>query len=162
MAIGYRSLTASSGIPISVTYDGKPEWKAGSVVIDWSTVAAVSGSPVTTNDQLTIPVGQKFLRYGQFMVQITATGLYGPYDPGASDGREAPVIGKCGVLNQTILETGVLNITTRDTAYRNLITGGKVWYDRLIQSVAATHTLALGPTFAELKAALPRLEYAFA
>ena len=161
MAIGNINLTASSGIPISCSYDGKPEWKGGSAVIDWNTVAAVTGSPVTINDQITIPVGAKYLRYGQFMTQITATGLFGPYDPAGGDGRDILARGRCGLLYMTILEKGVMGFTTRDPSYRNLITGGKVWYDRIIQSGVAAHSLILGPTLAELQAVLPRLEIVY-
>lgn len=159
MGFGLKNLTTSSGTPFQVTYDGHIEWKAGSTEIDWSTVAAVSGSDlVLAGDQLTVPIGQKVLVAGQFMCEITATGLYGPYDPAASDGRQTPAAGKCGILNMTVLEKGVLGITAGNTTSGNLIEGGRVWYARLRQSVAATHTLAAGPTLAELLAALPRLQ----
>ena len=163
MGFGLKNLTTSSGVPVQVTYDGHVEWKAGSITIDWSTVAAVSGSDlVLAADQLTVPIGQKVLVLGQVMCEITATGLYGPYDPAATGtGREAPVNGKCGILNMTVLQNGVLGITAGNTDNMNLIEGGRVWYARIRQSVAATHTLALGPTLAELQAALPRLQFRY-
>lgn len=162
MGFGLKNLTTSSGVPVSVTYDGHIEWKAGSTKIEWSSVAAVSGSDlVLTADQLTVPVGQKVLVFGQVMAEITATGLYGPFDPAASDGRQTLVNGKCGILNMTVLQNGVLNITAGNTDDGNLIEGGRVWYARIRQSVAATHTLALGPTLAELQAALPRLQFRY-
>jgi hypothetical protein len=163
MAYGLKNLTASSGTPFQVTYDGHIEWKAGSIKIDWSTVAAVSGSDlVLAGDQLTVPIGQKVLVAGQVMCEITSSGLYGPYDPAATGtGREALVNGKCGLLNMTILQNGVLGITAGNTDDGNLIEGGRVWYARIRQSVAATHTLAAGPTLAELQAALPRLQFRY-
>jgi hypothetical protein len=113
---------------------------------------------VLAADQLTVPIGQKVLVAGQFMCEITATGLYGPYDPAASDGRQTPTRGKCGILNMTVLQTGVLNITAGNPDDGNLIEGGRVWAARLIQSGVGTHTLAAGPTLAELLAVLPRLQ----
>lgn len=163
MGFGLKTLTTSSGTPYQITYDGHIEWKAGSTKIDWTTVAAVSGSPlVLAGDQLTVPVGQTVLVAGQVMLEITASGLYGPYDPAASDGRQTLLGGKCGILNMTVLQNGVLGITAGNSDDMNLIEGGRVWYDRIRQSVAATHTLALGPTLAELKAALPRLQFRYA
>lgn len=159
MGFGLKILTASSGTPFQATYDGHIEWKAGSIKIDWSTVTAVSGADlVLAGDQLTVPIGQKVLVAGQVMCQITASGLYGPYDPAASDGRQTLAFGKVGILNSTILQNGVLGITAGNTDDTNLIEGGNVWYDRIRQSVAATHTLALGPTLAEMMAVLPRLK----
>lgn len=161
MAFGLKNLTVSSGTPFQVTYDGHIEWKAGSIRIDWSTVAAVSGSDlVLAGDQLTVPIGQKVLVAGQVMCELSSgnTGYYGPYDPAASDGRQTLAQGKVGILNSTILQAGVLGVTAGNTDDTNLIEGGRVWYARLRQSVAATHTLALGPTLAELLAMLPRLQ----
>jgi hypothetical protein len=159
MGFGLKNLTTSSGVPLQLTYDGHIEWKPGSVSYDWSTVAAVSGSAVTlAAEQITIPIGQKFLQLGQLMCEITATGLYGPYDPAASDGRQTPARGKCGLMNMTVLQNGVLGITAANTDNGNLLIGGAVWYARLIQAGVGTHSLAAGPTLAELLAVLPRLE----
>lgn len=163
MGFGLKNLTASSGVPISITYDGHIEWKSGSITIDWTTIAAVSGSNlVLAADQLTVPIGQKVLVFGQVMSEITASGLYGPYDPAASDGRQTLTRGKVGLLNMTVLQTGVLNITAGNTDNMNLVEGGRVWADRLIQAGTGTHTLAAGPTLAELLAVFPRLQLRYA
>lgn len=160
MGFGLKNLTTSSGTPFQLTYDGHPEWKSGSITIDWSTVAAVTSSPAAlAGDQLSVPVGQKYLIAGQLMCEITAApGTYGPYDPAASDGRQTPIRGKCGLLNSTILQNGVLGITAGNTDNTNVIEGGRVWHARLLQSGTGTHTLAAGPTLAELLAVLPRLQ----
>lgn len=133
--------------------DGRPRAKLAGVTIDWSTVAAVSGSDVTVADGLVVKIGEKYLRYGQVITRITASGKYGPYDPGASDGRELMVRGRCFLLNVTALEL--------DTGDENpeAIYGGQVWRARIIQSEAAAHTLALGPTFAELILMFPELSF---
>jgi hypothetical protein len=153
MALG-RTVLGTVGGFLQVSADGAPLAKAAGVTIDWSTVAAVSGSDVTLNDGQVIPIGKKYLRYGQVITQITTGGKFGPYDPDASDGREAaPVRGKAYVLNRTALEDEPMD------EYPEAIEGGRVFKARIIQSEAATHTLALGPTFAELNAAFPNFTY---
>jgi hypothetical protein len=86
--------------------------KVGGVTIDWATVAAVSGSPVTIDGQV-IPVGKKFLPFGTVLVQITASRLYGPAQTNAggataaTDGRQtidATRRGAVFVLDRTITE----------------------------------------------------------
>ena len=58
------------GAPTRLSYNGRPDWIAGGISIDWSTVAAVSGADVTLPDGEKIPIGQKYLRYGQVMAMI--------------------------------------------------------------------------------------------
>lgn len=140
------------GRSIQVSADGKPEMKTAGVSIDWSTVTAVSGSDVTYLDGVVVKVGEKALRYGQVLNIITASGKYGPYDPAASDGREVvPVNGTSFIVNETIREDEVAS------DHPPVLEGGKVFLNRIIQSGVATHTLAAGPTLAELLAAFPRL-----
>jgi hypothetical protein len=157
MPFGNKFLTASSGVPIQLTYDGHPEWKAGSVTIDWSTVAASGTDTVIASEQLTITAGQKYLLTGQVLCQITATGLYGPYDPAAADGRQTPTAGKCGLLNKTVIQNGVLGITTKDNDNTNVIVGGRIWAARAVQAGTGTASLAAGPQLATLLSTLPRL-----
>lgn len=153
MATFGRSIVDTAGRSIQVTADGKPEMKAGGVTIDWSTVTAVSGSDATYLDGVVVPVGSKALRYGQVLVPITASGKYGPYDPAASDGREtAPARDTTFIVNETIVETEA------KSDHPPVLFGGLCFKSRIIQSGVATHTLALGPTLAELQAALPRLQ----
>lgn len=157
MGFGYKPLTGSSGQPVQLTYDGHPEWLGGSITIDWTTVAAPGSPVVLAADEITVPAGSKFLALGQFLCQITATGLYGPFDPAAGDGRQTPTTGKCGLLNRTIIQNGILGITAVNNDNTNVVVGGRVWEARLIQSGVGTHSLAAGPTRAELLAVLPRL-----
>lgn len=142
------------GSTIQVSADGRPDNKLGGVTIDWSTVAAVTGSPVTVNDGVNVPVGSSYLRYGQVICEITASGKYGPYDPAAADGRQTLARGKCYIVNRT-----VINNDPRGD-YPEAIDGGIVWQARLIQSGVGAHSLAAGPTLAELEAAFPRIRYA--
>lgn len=154
MSYGRKLLTASTGIPLSISADGRPRWKVGGITIDWTTVTALA-APLTTNEQITYATGTMLLRYGQLMVLITATGKYGPYDPAASDGRQTLILGKCGWIERTILQLGLIGFTTANTSNTGLVMGGDLFVARLIQSGVATHTLALGPTLAEALAACP-------
>jgi hypothetical protein len=142
----------SVGKGIQVTADGRPKAKVGGVTIDWSTVTAQASTDATWEENVVLKVGKKGLRYGQVIQKITASGKYGPYDPAASDGREAaPSRGLSFILNRTVFEDD------RMSDHPEAIYGGDVFLDRIIQSGVATHTLALGPTLAELLAAFPEM-----
>jgi hypothetical protein len=142
-------LTVGHGVKLGA--DGRPEFKHGGVSIDWTTVAAVAGADVTLPDGFTVLIGEKYLRYGQVVTKITASGKYGPYDPAAADGRQTLASGSAFILNETVKENDL------HSDHPPVIDGGKVWKARLIQSELAAHTLALGPTLAELLALFPRL-----
>jgi hypothetical protein len=265
---GRQVIGSSTGNPIQLSSDGWPEWMTGGSTVDWSLVAAVAGSDVTSPEGFTVKVGQKWLRFGQVMAKVSGllaqtitetgvptggsfnvfgtrpdtgfsntatvafnssvaatqaamdsifgagntvvsgagalpanvqtvtfqgnlanimvptltlglnaltggttpnvafatsananTGKYGPYDPGASDGRQTLVPGSCGLLNESVVQNGILGVfSLQPTDNPGLVTGGRVWLARVLQTGAAAHTLAGGPTFAELMAALPRLQ----
>jgi hypothetical protein len=72
MNVGPRAYGNKTGFPLRITADGRPEYKVGGVTIDWSTVTAVSGSPVTLPDGTTVAVGDKYIRYGTPITQILA------------------------------------------------------------------------------------------
>lgn len=78
---------------------------------------------------------------------------YGPYDPAATDGRAVLTYGTCFLVNQTMKENDL------HSDHPEVLYGGLVWKDRLIQSGVATHTLAAGPTLAELRTAFPLLAF---
>lgn len=156
---GPKSLSLKTSNGLRLSCDGAPEWRSTGITIDWSLVAAVSGSPVTLKDGLVIPIGEKYLRYGQVLARVTVGGKWGPYDPAAADGREALVRGACAILDQTVLEKGMIAGLSNSPAsdHPGVIEGGYVWFDRVIQSGVAAHTLALGPTKVEFLAAFPRI-----
>jgi hypothetical protein len=139
------------GRSIQVSADGKPEFKTAGVTIDWSLVLAVSGSDVTLLDGVVVHVGEKYMRYGQVITRVTASGKFAQYDFAAADGRQLVVNGDCFILNETVRELDVAS------DHPPALEGGKVFLNRIIQSGVATHSLALGPNFAELMAAMPRL-----
>lgn len=150
-SFGQTTLTTVGRSP-KVSADGEPECKQIGVTIDWSLIAAVTGSDVVLDDGVTIKIGEKYLRYGQVICQVTAGGKYGPYDFAAADGRQTPANGTTFVLNSTVKE----NDRASDHA-GVAIYGGPVWKARLI-ATAGTHSLAAGPTYTELLAACPRLQ----
>lgn len=69
---GRTNLSPVAGIPVQVSADGQPDWKAIGITLDWSLIAAVSGSDVTIESEGTvIKVGKKYLRYGQVLCKVT-------------------------------------------------------------------------------------------
>jgi hypothetical protein len=152
MATYGQSTVASVGRSIQVSADGRPLWKHVGVTVDWSTVAAVSGSDVTYLDGVLVAVGEKALRYGQVLTKITASGKYGPYDPGAADGRQTLTVGECFFLNETVREDELAS------DHPAVCYGGLCFLSRILNTGGGAHTLAGGPTLAELLAAFPQLE----
>jgi hypothetical protein len=146
-----RQIVENIGKSIQVSADGRPEMKAAGVSIDWTTVAAVSGSDVTYLDNVVVKVGEKALRYGQVITRITTGGKYGPYDFAAVDGRQTLTPGACYVVNETTRED------ESASDHPPVLFGGMVFKSRLI-ATAGTHSLANGPTYTELLAVLPRLQ----
>lgn len=141
------------GSSVTVSADGSPMAKIGGITIDWSTVAAVTGSDVTLNDGMVVKVGEKYLRYGQVVTKITASGQYGPYDPAAADGRQTLTVGEAFILNRTALEAEPAD------QHPEAIYGGRAWLARIIQVGTGTASLAAGPTLANLKATFPQLQH---
>jgi hypothetical protein len=147
-----RTIVEQTGRSIQVTADGRPEFKHAGVTIDWTTIVAVAGADVTLKDGVIVRIGEKYLRYGQVLSIITASGKYGPYDPAAVDGRAvAPVRGEAYILNETIKEDDI------GSDHPPVIEGGLVFLSRIIQSGVVAASLALGPTLANLLAGFPRL-----
>lgn len=145
--------------PTRLAAHADTEWKTGGITIDWSTVAAVSGSDVTLADNTVIKIGQKYIRFGQVMTKITASGKFGPYDPAAADGRQTLKRGEAVLIDQTIVNQNVLGFNIDEIELKGGIEGGTVFFDRLIQAGTGTASLAAGPTLANLEATFPRLRY---
>ena len=256
---GYgRQILETTGRPICVTADGKPEWKIGGITLDWSLATAVSAD-TTLDDETVVKAGDKYFRYGQIFVlasksevqtitftggatagsailtlpasgdadaQVVAaaafnetaqslqdkinalsrigpngatvtrsgagsngdpyiyavtfsrllgnvpqftstntftggtsptvthgtttagagTGLYGPSDTSATDGRQTLTRGECFILNQTVLYSEL------GSDHPPVFDGGAVWADRLLVNGANQ------PTLTNLLAAMPRLQ----
>jgi hypothetical protein len=82
----------------------------------------------------------------------TNPGMYGPYDPAATDGRQTIERGRCFWVNETTRELDL------HSNHPPVLSGGSVWRQRLI-ATTGTASLADGPTFTALEAAFPRLRY---
>lgn len=151
--------TPTAGVPIAALFNlDRVQWKPGGATIDWDTVAAVSGS-TTLLDNTVVTDGNKYLRYGQVMSQISATGYYGPYDSDATDGRQRIDSEHSYILNETLVKDGFGGFTTYNNLNVGLFNAGTVWRKRILYSSGA-HSLASGPTLAEFKAAFPLIRFA--
>jgi hypothetical protein len=155
-----RNVLGVIGSSFSLSDDGKPQNKLGAAQLDWATFAAVgSDTTVPFTDGMVCPSGSKFCRLGQVICRITGTsnggtvGKFGPYDPAATDGRQSLVRGDCFLVNRAVVSNDPR------AEFPEAINGGKIWLARVLQSGTATHTLALGPTLAEVEAAFPEAQW---
>lgn len=147
-----RRVLGKAGTSLSVLANSENvRRKVGGTVIDWATVAAVSGSAVTLADGVVADVGSKYLRYGQVLCKITASGEYGPYDPAAADGRELLNRGDCYVLEQTVVNDDP-QASTPPVLY-----GGDLFKARVLATSGAA-SLAAGPTWTNFNAAFPQVQ----
>jgi hypothetical protein len=156
MAYGRNLLTNNSVLPTRVSADGNPYHKAGGITIDWATVAA-PGSDATLPDGSVIRTGNKFLRYGQVVTKITASGKFGPYDPGAADGRQTLARGNAYICDETILQYPGESaaVSAPNDQVGSVIEGGLAWIDRILNSGVGAASLAAGPTLANVEATFP-------
>lgn len=69
MATYGRTTLGSTGIPLMVSADGCPQWKAGGITIDWSTVTA-EASDRTLGDGTIIKSGFKGLELGTILCAL--------------------------------------------------------------------------------------------
>lgn len=92
----------------------------------------------------------------------TTGGMFGPYDPGASDGRQTLTRGECFILDFTVTQydSGTPGISPENTQIGGVFDAGLVWKDRILQAGAGSHTLAAGPTLAEFLSAFPMIRFA--
>ncbi len=156
MSYGRQAIGNASGLPIRVSADGSPEYKAGGVTLDWDTVDASAGETLT--DGTAIPSGGQFIEYGTVLCRISASDKYGPYDSGASDGRQTLTRGECFILDETVIRNGALNISGLGGAVDHpaVFEGGMVYRDRLKIDASGTATK---PSVADFNAAFPRIRY---
>lgn len=158
---GRTNLATNSVMTTRVSADGKPKYKPGGVTIDWDKVTAINAD-ATLTDGSVIKSGQKYLRYGQVLTKITASGKYGPYDPSVTDGRELLTRGRVYILDETLIQynAGSSGLGAANDHAGGVFEGGLVWIDRVLHSGTGTHTLAAGPTLAEVLTAFPELRQA--
>jgi hypothetical protein len=80
----------------------------------------------------------------------TGGGNYGPYDPDATDGRQTIVRGQVFIVNHTVKESDL------HSSHPPSLDGGRCFKGRIL-ATAGSASLAAGPTWTNLLAALPRL-----
>jgi hypothetical protein len=131
---GLVTVTGSAGGPYSVGFDAS--LGATTLTTGAGSLTGGSGTAVVAQNLATGDIGK-----------------YGPYDPAASDGRALLTPGQCFIAEKTVRSD------EPKSDYVPVLYGGLVFLPRIIQSGVATHSLALGPTLAELQAAFPRLAF---
>lgn len=148
-----RTVFGTTGRPVEVCADGSPEWKAGGVTIDWSTVPAASAD-TTLGDDLVIKLGTKGIPYGTVLYKNTGTGLYQVAATGTT-----LVEGETFIVNTTILQVQPFGMAAVNTDNVGVLMGGRVWVARLQVggSYSANLQNAAQPTLAAVLAAMPRL-----
>lgn len=84
------------------------------------------------------------------------SGMYGPYDNTASDGRQTLTQGRCFIVPSLIVVKNVFGsgLPGPDLTSVGVIEGGKVWAKRVIANDSAG-SLAGGPLWSDLVAAMP-------
>lgn len=135
-----RVVQESTGRPVQVSADGRPDWKAGGVTIDWSAVDAVEDDPLELDDETIVAVGDKYLRYGTVLNHDAATGKYKPTD--------APQRGECYIVNETVV------LSELGSDHPAVIEGGLVWRSRLLVGGVGQ------PTLDDVLTAMPSLRLA--
>lgn len=143
---------AKGGRVVRAGATGLVDYKPGGVTIDWSVVPAVAGADKTLTDDRVVKIGDKYLRYGQVLAKITASGKYGPYDATALDGRQTLTRGSCFILDETVLESDPKS----DYAPGGVFDGGWVYKARMQNNA---DDLTLNPAVADIETAFPTLKW---
>lgn len=86
------------------------------------------------------------------------TGLFGPYDSAAADGRQTLARGDCWILNRTVVQVNPLGVNVHNPDNPAVFDGGPVWKARVLMTTGAA-SLAAGPTVTNFEAAFPRIQY---
>ena len=130
------------------------------------TVSGSAGGPYTITTPLALLVGDGSALTGGTAPAATVVlttpgtsyGKFGPFDPTATDGRQTLTNGEVVILNHTTIKDGLTGLSQKYASdHPGGIIGGPVWKDRVIATNGA-QSLAAGPTWANLLAAMPRLQ----
>lgn len=91
----------------------------------------------------------------------SGTGKFGPYDSGASDGRQTLARGHCFILNETVLQSGANALIGVASDHVAVFSGGLVYKARL--KIGGVNPSYLGsgnqPTVSAFETAFPGIDY---
>lgn len=89
----------------------------------------------------------------------TSSGMYGPYDPAATDGRQTLARGSAYILDEIyVVNPSGSRMPSSNEIIGGVFEGGDVWRERLLITTGV-HSLAAGPTVAEFETVFPRISY---
>jgi hypothetical protein len=125
-SFGRTVLPDTTGRPLQVIAVPPPDWKVGGVTIDWSTVAAVSGSDVTTPDEIVVKIGAKYLRYGQILAKITQREVQTITVTGTPTGGKTTATVVIAGVTYTVDIPYNASAATAQTAFDTALGAGKV------------------------------------
>ena len=133
------------GMPYYITND----WDKARP-LKFETGAEVAKSVVVDNDTAHLsPQSQRLVTGGSLLCEIAATGLFGPYDKAASDGRESLTAGKCVVTRRG------LDVTLYDRAVAGLYHNCVFDLSELTLNGVSAH----GASLTSLEAAFPQCTF---
>ena len=141
---------------IGVVASGSPRYKTGGITLDWTTVTAVSSDTTLTKDGRVVLNGQSYIEMGTVLCKITASGKYGPYASGASDGRQTLARGQCYILNRTIIKEQDLHSDHPSEVFDGIVNGA-AYVDRIASD--GTNGISTNPNRATLNTAFPELTW---
>jgi len=144
-----QTTSATLGRAVRASADGDPRWKAAGITLDWTTVTAVSVD-TTLSDGTVVKAGDKYIRYGTVLSQITASGKYGPADTSVSDGRQlvdATVRGRSFILDETVV------YSEPGSDHPAVFDGGRVFKGRIVYGGANQ------PTEANIETMFPAITF---
>lgn len=149
-AVAALTNVGAGNVTVSGSAGGPYTFVFGSVV--GTVTMTASGAALTGGSSPAVAIGAT-------LTSPSTNGYYGPHDPAASDGRQTLTRGECFILDETVLQYGIggSGIMAPFDHVGGCIEGGAVWLERILQSGTAAHSLAAGPTKAELLTAFPSI-----
>ena len=136
LVLDTNSLTGGSSPSVAIAESVKGRAEADLTLTDGSTI---------------VKAGDKYLEAGTVLVEITATGKYGPFDSAASDGRQTvdnTKRGKVWIMNSTVFYSDM-----GSELYGDVFNAGTVFKSRVKMGGTGQ------PTVANVEAALPGIDY---
>lgn len=158
-SVGSSTTATTAAIPVGATAGDVAQalWALNDVGFQNATVTGAGPYNVTFPGVL----GTTTLTAGSGCTVAAGSGgnprFFGPYDSTATDGRQTLRAGDCWIANRTRVAGGTYQRPYNDDQHvGECIIGGQVWGLKVI-ATDGTASLAAGPTWAALRAAMPNL-----